>query len=61
MVSAGVWTAVAHAEIADACRMLTNRISIFTSLPIASFDRLSLQKQLDEIGKRLEIRAQERA
>ena len=36
---------------ADAVRMLTNRISIFVSLPLAKLDRLSLQKQLDEIGK----------
>jgi arsenate reductase len=31
--------------------MLNNRISIFVSLPIASLDRLSLQKRLDDIGK----------
>jgi hypothetical protein len=37
---------------ADTVRMLTNRISIFTSLPFASLDRLSLQKRLDEIGER---------
>jgi protein-tyrosine-phosphatase len=36
---------------ADAFRMLRNRISIFTNLPMASLDRLSLQKRLDEIGK----------
>lgn len=36
---------------ADAYRMLTNRISIFTSLPIASLDRLALQSRLDEIGR----------
>lgn len=34
----------------DAYRMLNNRISIFTSLPLASLDRLALQKRLDEIG-----------
>jgi arsenate reductase len=53
--------AVKRAAFADACRMLTNRISIFTSLPIVSLDRLSLQKQLDEIGQRVEARAAERA
>jgi protein-tyrosine-phosphatase len=37
---------------ADAYRMLTNRISIFVNLPIASLDRLSLQKRLDDIGRR---------
>jgi arsenate reductase (thioredoxin) len=36
---------------ADTLRMLTNRINIFVSLPLAKLDRLSLQRQLDEIGK----------
>ncbi len=36
---------------ADAYRMLNNRLSIFVSLPIASLDRLSLQRRLDDIGK----------
>jgi arsenate reductase len=36
---------------ADAFRMLNNRISIFVSLPMRSLDRLSLQAQLDSIGK----------
>lgn len=36
---------------ADAFRMLNNRISIFVNLPIASIDKLSLQKQLDSIGR----------
>jgi arsenate reductase len=36
---------------ADALRMLTNRISIFISLPMKSLDQLSLQKQLEEIGR----------
>lgn len=35
---------------ADAFRMLYNRIGIFTCLPIASLDRLSLQTTLDNIG-----------
>jgi arsenate reductase len=35
---------------ADAYRMLNNRISIFTSLPMNTLDRLALQKRLDEIG-----------
>ncbi|MCC6982050.1 MAG: arsenate reductase ArsC [Bauldia sp.] len=43
------------AEIAltydDAYRMLMQRISIFTSLPIASLDRLALGRKLVEIGK----------
>jgi arsenate reductase (thioredoxin) len=36
---------------ADTFRMLNNRISIFVNLPIKSLDKLSLQKQLDAIGK----------
>ena len=35
---------------ADTMRMLTQRISIFVSLPIDNLDRLALQKHLDEIG-----------
>jgi arsenate reductase len=35
---------------ADTYRMLNNRISIFTSLPLRSLDTLSLQRQLDAIG-----------
>ena len=35
----------------DAYRMLMNRIGLFVNLPIASLDRLSLQKRLDEIGR----------
>jgi protein-tyrosine-phosphatase len=38
---------------ADTYRMLSNRISIFTSLPIASLDKLALQKRLEEIGRAL--------
>lgn len=34
----------------DTYRMLYQRISIFTALPIKSLDRLSLQKKLDDIG-----------
>ena len=36
---------------ADAHRMLYQRIGIFTNLPLASLDKLSLQKRLDEIGR----------
>ena len=36
---------------ADALRMLTNRINIFVSLPLAKLNRLSLQRRLDDIGK----------
>lgn len=36
----------------EAYRMLNNRISIFSSLPISSLDSLALQKQLDAIGRK---------
>jgi protein-tyrosine-phosphatase len=36
---------------ANTHRMLHNRISIFTSLPLSSLDKLTLQKRLDDIGK----------
>jgi arsenate reductase len=36
---------------ADALRMLTNRINIFVRLPLRSLDELTLQRQLDAIGK----------
>jgi arsenate reductase (thioredoxin) len=36
---------------ADTLRMLTNRIGIFVSLPLDKLSKLSLQKQLDDIGK----------
>jgi arsenate reductase (thioredoxin) len=43
-----------EAEVAlafkDAYRMLNQRIGIFTSLPLRSLNRLSLQHKLDEIG-----------
>ncbi len=42
-----------HLAFADAYRMLNNRISIFTSLPMKTIDRLALQKHLDEIGGKL--------
>lgn len=36
---------------ADTHRMLYQRVSIFTNLPLASLDRLSLQRRLDDIGR----------
>ncbi len=36
---------------ADAYRMLSNRISIFVNLPLASLDRLTLEEKLREIGR----------
>jgi arsenate reductase len=39
-----------RAIFADVFRMISRRISIFVSLPIASLDRLTLQKRLDAMG-----------
>lgn len=39
---------------ADTYRMLRNRITAFAELPIASLDRLSLKRRMDEIGKGLD-------
>ena len=36
---------------ADTHRMLYQRIGIFTALPLASLDKLTLQKRLDDIGR----------
>ena len=52
---------VKRAAFADSCRMLTNRISIFTNLPIASLDHLTLQKRLAEIGERQDAKAEAEA
>jgi protein-tyrosine-phosphatase len=41
-----------HFAFADTYRMLNQRISIFINLPLQSLDRLSLQRRLDEIGKK---------
>jgi protein-tyrosine-phosphatase len=37
---------------ADTLRMLSNRISIFISLPVRSLDMISLQRRIDEIGEK---------
>jgi len=34
----------------EAFRQLENRIKLFTSLPVASLDRMSLQRKVNEIG-----------
>ena len=36
---------------AEACRQLRNRIELMLNLPMASLDRMSLQRQLREIGE----------
>jgi arsenate reductase len=43
-----------HFAFADTHRMLYQRISIFTNLPLASLDKLSLQRRLDDIGRNLQ-------
>jgi protein-tyrosine-phosphatase len=35
----------------EAFRQLENRIKIFTALPLATLDRMSLKRKLDDIGK----------
>jgi len=35
---------------AETLRMLNHRIGAFVNLPVQSLDRLSLQRQIDEIG-----------
>ncbi len=35
----------------EACHTLLTRIRLFTSLPLAKLDRISLQNRLREIGK----------
>jgi arsenate reductase (thioredoxin) len=40
-----------HLAFDDTYRMLNNRLSIFTSLPMTSLDKLALQKRLDDIGQ----------
>lgn len=40
-----------HLAFAEAYRQLSNRISAFLSLPIASIDAMSLQTKLREIGQ----------
>jgi arsenate reductase len=39
---------------ADTYRMMNNRIMLFMNLSMASLDKLSLQRRLDEIGQRRE-------
>ena len=44
------------AAFRDTFSRLENRIKIFTSLPIASLDRIKLKEHLDAIGKTLDSR-----
>ena len=43
--------ALKWAAFRDTFRLLDNRIKTFTSLPLASLDRIKLQERLDAIGK----------
>jgi protein-tyrosine-phosphatase len=43
--------AVRRVAFSETYRMLRSRISVFVSLPIPSLDRLTLQRNIDEIGK----------
>jgi arsenate reductase len=40
-----------EAAFVAAFRYMKNRISVFTALPVASLDRLTLQARLDAIGR----------
>lgn len=42
--------AVKRLAFSETYRMLRSRISIFVNLPIASLDRMALQRDLDDIG-----------
>lgn len=39
-------------ELRDALLVLKRRIELFTSLPLASIDRMSLQRELQQIGQK---------
>ncbi len=40
-----------RAAFVEAYRMLNNRIALFVNLPLASIDKMSLQKGINQIGK----------
>jgi hypothetical protein len=40
-----------YLAFADTFRMLSQRISIFVNLPIASLSKIALQERLDDIGR----------
>lgn len=50
-VAAGGNEAERRLAFSEAYRMLSNRISLFTSLPMSSLDKLSLQSKLNDIGR----------
>ena len=50
---------VCHAAFAEIYRLLSNRISLFTALPVQSLERLSLQRRLADIGNAAGLAVQE--
>jgi arsenate reductase len=40
-----------HLAFAEAYRMLSNRIGLFLSLPMATLDKIALQQHIEDIGK----------
>lgn len=48
---AGGRDAEQHLAFADAYRMMSNRIGLFTNLPIHTLDKMALQRRLEEIGR----------
>lgn len=48
---AGGRDAEQHLAFAEAFRMMSNRIGLFTNLPIHSLDQMALQQHLEEIGR----------
>ena len=53
--------ALRRTAFADAYRMISNRVSIFANLPMASLDKLSLKTHLEEIGQAQPPEAKESA
>lgn len=53
--------ALRRTAFADAYRMINNRVSIFANLPMASLDKMSLKKRLEEIGQAQPPEAKESA
>ncbi len=48
---AGGTDAEQHLAFAEAYRMMSNRIGLFTNLPIHALDQMALQQRLEEIGR----------
>ncbi|MGX5803320.1 arsenate reductase ArsC [Bradyrhizobium sp. Arg314] len=48
---AGGTDAEQHLAFAEAYRMMSNRIGLFTNLPIHALDQMALQQHLEDIGR----------